>query len=97
VAATLAVRTAGIARRMSDLGLEPLPDDRRGPHLLGVRLPEPARARVVPALAGAGCFAAVRGASLRIAPHLHTSDEDVERLVSALSSTTQATSTGGPA
>jgi selenocysteine lyase/cysteine desulfurase len=97
VAATLAVRTAGIARRASDLGLDPLPEGRRGPHLLGVRLPEPVRARVVPALAGAGCFAAVRGASLRIAPHLHTTDEDVERLVTALSSTMQATSTGGSA
>jgi selenocysteine lyase/cysteine desulfurase len=97
VAATLAARTADIARRTSDLGLDPLPDGRRGPHLLGVRLPEPVRARVLPALAEVDCFAAVRGASLRIAPHLHTTDEDVERLVTALSSTVQATSTGGPA
>jgi selenocysteine lyase/cysteine desulfurase len=88
VAATLAARTAGIARRLSELGLDPLPDGRRGPHLLGVRLPEAVRARVLPALAEVDCFAAVRGASLRIAPHLHTTDEDVERLGTALSSAT---------
>jgi selenocysteine lyase/cysteine desulfurase len=39
---------------------------------------------VLPALAAANCFAAVRGASLRIAPHLHTTDEDVARLFDAL-------------
>jgi selenocysteine lyase/cysteine desulfurase len=84
VAATLAARTRDIAVRAADLGLDPTPDDGRGPHLLGVRLPEPARAGVLAALADARCYAAVRGASLRISPHLHTSDEDVERLCGAL-------------
>jgi selenocysteine lyase/cysteine desulfurase len=84
VAATLAARTAEIARRAADLGLDPLPDDERGPHMLGVRVPESVRARVLPALAAANCFAAVRGAALRIAPHLHTTDEDVGRLAGAL-------------
>jgi selenocysteine lyase/cysteine desulfurase len=38
----------------------------------------------VPELAAAGCYAAVRGEMLRLAPHLHVSDADVERLASAL-------------
>jgi selenocysteine lyase/cysteine desulfurase len=84
VAAALAARTGEIARHAADLGLDPLPDDQRGPHMLGVRLPDSVRARVLPALAEANCFAAVRGASLRIAPHLHTTDEDVRKLVDAL-------------
>ncbi|MEA2222142.1 MAG: hypothetical protein QOH83_518 [Solirubrobacteraceae bacterium] len=84
VAQALAGRTADIARRATDLGLDPLPADQRGPHMLGVRLPEPVRERVLPALAAASCFTAVRGASLRIAPHLHTTDEDVARLFDAL-------------
>ena len=32
----------------------------------------------------ANCFAAMRGGSLRIAPHLHTTPEDVDRLIGAL-------------
>jgi hypothetical protein len=95
VAATLAARTADIARRAVELGLDLLPDDQRGPHLLGVHLPEPVRARVLPALAEANCFAAVRGASLRIAPHLHTTDEDVRRLFGALTIAMQDNATQG--
>jgi selenocysteine lyase/cysteine desulfurase len=84
VARTLAVRTSEIARRAAGLGLDPMPDERRGPHMLGVRLPEPARARAIPALAECNCYAALRGTSLRISPHLHTTDEDVERLCHGL-------------
>jgi len=86
VAATLAALTDRIARRASDLEFEPLRAEERGPHMLGVRLPEAIRGHVLPALAEANCYAAVRGGSLRIAPHLHTTDEDVERLFDALAS-----------
>jgi selenocysteine lyase/cysteine desulfurase len=84
IAATLAQRTSEIARRAAGLGLDPVPDEQRGPHLLGVRLPEQARHRALSALEEANCFVAVRGSSLRIAPHLHTTDEDVERLFEGL-------------
>jgi selenocysteine lyase/cysteine desulfurase len=84
IAATLALRTSEIARRAAGLGLDPVPDEHRGPHLLGVRLPEQARDRTLSALADSNCFVAVRGSSLRIAPHLHTTDEDVERLCEGL-------------
>jgi selenocysteine lyase/cysteine desulfurase len=84
VAATLASRTSQIAARAAGLGLSTLPDDQRGPHMLGVRLPEPAYTRATSALASVNCFAAMRGASLRISPHLHTTDEDVDRLFAGL-------------
>jgi selenocysteine lyase/cysteine desulfurase len=84
VARALAARTAEIARRADELALDPLPDEERGPHLLGVRLPARFRSTVVLALAEANCFAAVRGRSLRISPHLHTTDEDIARLFAAL-------------
>ena len=84
IAATLAQRTSEIAGRAAGLGLDPVPDERRGPHLLGVRLPEQARDRALSALEEANCFVAVRGSSLRIAPHLHTTHEDVERLFEGL-------------
>ena len=88
VAATLAERTSDIARRAAGLGLDPMPAEQRGPHLLGLRLPDSALAEVIPALAKSNCFAAVRGASLRISPHLHTTDEDVQRLLDGLTHAT---------
>jgi selenocysteine lyase/cysteine desulfurase len=84
VAASLAARTSDIAQRTAELGLEPMPDEQRGPHLLGVRLPDQARDSAISALAKLNCFAAVRGASLRISPHLHTTEEDVQRLIDGL-------------
>jgi selenocysteine lyase/cysteine desulfurase len=94
VASTLAARTADIARRTAALALDPLPDEQRGPHMLGVRLPEAVRARVLPTLADASCFAAVRGPSLRISPHLHTTDDDVDRLIGSLAKALQAGTRG---
>jgi selenocysteine lyase/cysteine desulfurase len=85
VSATLALVTASVATATTALGLDPLPPEQRGPHLLGVRLPDAIRSAVVPALAAANCFAAVRGEMLRLAPHLHVDAADIERLVDALS------------
>jgi selenocysteine lyase/cysteine desulfurase len=84
IAATLARTTAAIAHGAAALGLEPVPAEQRGPHLLGVRLPEAARESALAALSDAGCYASLRGKSLRIAPHLHNTPEEVERLLDAL-------------
>ena len=84
IARTLSDRTAQIASRARELGLDPLPDDQRGPHMLGINLPEAARSRTLSALADNNCYAAIRGGSLRIAPHLHITDRDLESLVSGL-------------
>lgn len=85
IAPTLATRTAEVARRASALGLEVTAgEEERGPHMLGIRLPQSARARVASTLAEANCFAAMRGTSLRISPHLHVTDQDVERLSGGL-------------
>jgi selenocysteine lyase/cysteine desulfurase len=84
VAGALSRVTTTIATETTALGLDPLPDEQRGPHLLGVRLPEEIRSEVVASLAALDCFAAVRGETLRIAPHLHVTDADIERLLRAL-------------
>ena len=52
-AAALAARTSDIAQRAARLGPDPMPDSQRGPHMLGVRLPEPARSRAIGALTDA--------------------------------------------
>src|SRR5439155_12785 len=59
VAAALADVTGTIAARATTLGLHPLRAEQRGPHLLGVRLPDSIRSGIVAALAAADCFAAV--------------------------------------
>ncbi len=92
IAAALDTLTAIVATRAAELGLEPAPREQRGPHMLGLRLPAEVRAQVLPALAAAGCYAGVRGHALRIAPHLHVTTSDVDRLI-----TTLATITSGPA
>jgi selenocysteine lyase/cysteine desulfurase len=86
VADSLAAVTGRIAEGAAGLGLDSPPVGRRGPHMLGIGLPAAMRERVPVALADANCFAAVRGGSLRISPHLHTTDADVDRLLHALAS-----------
>ena len=88
VAAELATLTARIAAKAEQLGLDPLFEDHRGPHMLGIQLPEPGRSDILSAMAAVNCFAAVRGESLRIAPHLHVNDDDLDRLTTALTSAT---------
>lgn len=90
IAATLAQTTADIALQASRCGLDVAPDHERGPHMLGIGLPEHTRPRASAALAEADCYAAFRGNSLRISPHLHTTDQDVERLLEALGRITDA-------
>jgi selenocysteine lyase/cysteine desulfurase len=76
--------TTQIARGLDGTDFQPLPEPLRGPHMLGVAVPEAKRPAVIPALADANCYAALRGSSLRIAPHLHTTTDDVDRLLGIL-------------
>ena len=59
--------------------------------MLGIALPDQARAAAARALAQAGVFVGIRGASLRVSPHLWTTDQDVDRLVGALEEATRRT------
>lgn len=84
VADRLATITGTIAERTSGRGLNPTPAAQRGPHLLGLDLPDDIRDSVLPALAAADCYVALRGRALRISPHLHVTDHDIDRLLQAL-------------
>jgi selenocysteine lyase/cysteine desulfurase len=90
IAATLGRLTGRIQREVEAIGL-PLTTGDRVPHMLGIGLPDRARGAVAGALADAGVFAGVRGSSLRISPHLWTTDQDIERLVGALTMATTGT------
>lgn len=84
IAAALSGVTGVVAARAAALGLRSLPAGQRGPHVLGLELPGSMRSDVVTALSAAHCFAAVRGRSLRVSPHLHVTDADIARLADAL-------------
>ena len=83
IAATLRQITGSIEEQVVAIGLSLTSPD-RGPHMLGISLPGQARQRVAAALTEAGVFAGVRGSSLRVSPHLWTTEEDIDRLVGAL-------------
>jgi selenocysteine lyase/cysteine desulfurase len=87
LATALAEVTAEIAARCTPLGLDVPAAENRGPHMLGLRLPDGARARILPAMAEDNCFAALRGQSLRVSPHLHVTSADVDRLIASLART----------
>jgi selenocysteine lyase/cysteine desulfurase len=91
IASSLALVTAEIAARAESLGLELPPSEQRGPHMLGIRIPDQARSLVLSALAEADCYASMRGESLRVSPHLHTTQQDLDRLFGALGSAVSRT------
>jgi selenocysteine lyase/cysteine desulfurase len=84
IAATLAAVTAGIATRLVAAGVDITVTEPRGPHLLGLRVPVGATDRVATALKDANCFVARRGDAIRVSPHLHVTQADVDRLVTTL-------------
>jgi selenocysteine lyase/cysteine desulfurase len=84
VGSSLREVTDQIAQRAADLGFAVPATDQRGPHMLGIALPPDATRRLARRLADEGVVASIRGTSLRIAPHLHTTQSDVDRLLGAL-------------
>ena len=80
VAETIGQRTAEIERRMTGLRLEAIPAGRRGPHMCGVYFPNRVPQDLSERLRAAGVYASVRGNSLRLSPHLHTNEADLDRL-----------------
>jgi selenocysteine lyase/cysteine desulfurase len=84
IAATLGRMTRRLADELAPLGVEAVPETLRGAHYLGLRLPAGAPADVAARLAAERVFVRVRGAVLRITPHLYNDAQDLERLVAAL-------------
>jgi selenocysteine lyase/cysteine desulfurase len=78
----LATVTAEIATRLAGAGVTA--SEPRGPHLLGLHIPGGAADRVAAELKAANCFVARRGDAIRVAPHLHVTQADVDRLVTTL-------------
>jgi selenocysteine lyase/cysteine desulfurase len=84
IESALAAVTETIESGARARGLAPLPADSRGPHMIGIELPERLGETLGAELAARGVFAGVRSSWLRVAPHLHTTEADLDRFFEAL-------------
>ena len=84
IADTLKVRTAAIAERARDMGLDSQPPELRAGHYLGLRFAEGVPPDLLDALAREKVHVSVRGSSMRVTPHLYNTEADVDRLFAAL-------------
>jgi selenocysteine lyase/cysteine desulfurase len=86
VALSLAGITDTIAMGAAELGWVSGQKSARSPHLIGIRHPGGLPDGLAQRFAEANVSVSVRGDSVRIAPHLHTTNHDVERLLGVLRS-----------
>jgi len=73
-----------IASRLEALGFTLPPSSQRCPHFVGARLPQGLTGDFVGSLRAQHVFISQRGSSIRVAPHLHVTEPDVEQLFAAL-------------
>ncbi len=89
VSDTLAAKTTGIAQAAREIGL--IADDigtgcdGRAPHFLALRFPGGVPSGLTERLAAANVFVSLRGASLRVTPHVYNDEADSTALIAALS------------
>lgn len=86
VAERLGSVTHRIEHEAASAGWVTVPVSQRSPHLIGIRRPDGLPGGMADRFANAHVSVSVRGDSIRVAPHLHTTDLDVDRLVSVLRS-----------
>ena len=84
VAERLAFLGDDIAGRMTELGLVVPPAARRCGHIVAAPLPGGEADRIAAALRAQDVHVSVRNGGLRVSPHLHVTDEDMERFSTAL-------------
>ena len=87
ISTTLAVITTRIAEAARAMGFLVPEAAVRAPHMLGICLPGGVPGEVAKRLAERKIFVSIRGDAIRIAPHLYTSETDVERLLETLRET----------
>jgi len=84
ISQTLQSKTDYIADRAQQMGLHVAPAHARAPHMIGVAKPGGFRKDLPLLLARENIFVSVRGESVRISPHLFSTDEDINRLFTVL-------------
>jgi selenocysteine lyase/cysteine desulfurase len=84
ISQTLQSKTDAIANLAQQMGLRVAPAHTRAPHMIGVSKPGGFKKDLPSRLAQENIFVSVRGESVRISPHLYTTDEDINRLFAVL-------------
>lgn len=82
-AASLEAINMQIAARLATSGFAITAPEMRSPHILGVAVP-PGVSDIVGSLAAQQIHVSQRGSMIRISPHLHISDHDIDKLCEAL-------------
>ncbi|MDA2978554.1 MAG: aminotransferase class V-fold PLP-dependent enzyme [Actinomycetota bacterium] len=84
VSDALRVKTDALAEGALDAGWITGPVDQRAPHMIGLRQPDGLPDGIADTFKASGISVSVRGDSVRVAPHLHTTDRDIERFLKVL-------------
>lgn len=82
---TLAQKNKTLVKMAEPLGLKAAPDHLRAGHYLGLRFPGEVPEGLVDKLAREKIYVSLRGTSMRVTPHLYNSEDDLGRLIEALS------------
>ncbi len=80
IAQTLRMKTDYIAQKASSMGLIVPPKKQRAEHMIGVILPSGIPENLSSKLSSEQIYISIRGDSIRIAPHLYNTEEDIDRL-----------------
>lgn len=86
IASRLGALTATLDAALDAHGLGAWTASRRAPHLMGLLPPSDCLDRAVAALRAGGILCTARYGHLRIAPHLHVDDADMQRVANVLAS-----------
>lgn len=84
IAETIRVKTDWIAEKAGALGCKVPLKELRAPHMIGITLPGGMPDNLSKKLSSEQIFVSIRGQSIRIAPHVYNSEEDLARLFNAL-------------
>jgi selenocysteine lyase/cysteine desulfurase len=84
IAETLRAKTDAIADRAEEMGLLVADREFRAPHMIGLTKSGGFSGELAKILALEKVYVSVRGESVRVAPHVYTNDDEIDRLFYAL-------------
>jgi selenocysteine lyase/cysteine desulfurase len=84
ISQTIGSLNTRIVQDSQQFGMSAPPDNLRSPHYLCLRCSKPLPKNLPSDLAREGVYVSVRGTSIRVAPHLYNSQQDVDHFMAAL-------------